>query len=109
MRSGLQCASVSLFDLLWKNGISCYRIIAIDPHEQRRNLIRAIYRKLLESKPGISPESTFDAVDIETAKKQSFSVDKIGFDGVIEVRLIKSASLWSGSEALLHHITGCGE
>lgn len=83
--STLQCASVSLFDLLWKNGISHYRIIAIDPHEERRTLVKAIYNNLLEAKHAINPQSTFDAVDIDTAKKQSFSADKAGFDGVIEV------------------------
>jgi hypothetical protein len=81
-----QCASVSLLDLLWKNGISYYRIIAVDPHEQRRELIRAIYTKLLKAKSvEIHPDSTFDAVDIATANKVAFSVDKVGFDGVIEV------------------------
>jgi len=78
------CAFVSLMDLLWKNGITYYRIIAIDPHEQRRNLIKAIYLKLLEANPGISPNSSLDAIDIDTAKKESFSADRIGFDGVIE-------------------------
>ena len=81
-----QCASISLLDFLWKNGISYYRIIAVDPHEQRRELIKTIYTKLLEAKPGaINPDSTFNAVDIGTAKEASFSADKIGFDGVIEV------------------------
>jgi len=78
------CASVSLLDLLWKNGISHYRIIAIDPHEQRRELVKGIYAKLLESRPAIHSNSTFEAVDIETANKASFSADKIGFNGVIE-------------------------
>lgn len=80
-----QCASVSLLDLLWKNGIP-YHIIAIDPHEQRRELIKAIYTKLLEARPEFSsPRSTFDAVDIERAKKETFSTNNAGFDGVIEV------------------------
>jgi threonine dehydrogenase-like Zn-dependent dehydrogenase len=82
-----QCAFVSLLDLLWKNGVQHYRIIAIDPHEERRGLIKAIYKKLLEARPAINPESTLDAIDIETAKKQSFSTDNVGFDGVIEVSL----------------------
>ena len=73
-------------DLLWKNGISYYRVIAIDPHEKRRELIKAIYTKLLEAKPvAAHPNSTFDAVDTKTADKVSFSADKVGFDGVIEV------------------------
>jgi hypothetical protein len=74
-------------DLLWKNGISHYRIMAVDPHEQRRKNIKAIYLRLLETKTSIHPESTFDIVDVETARKESaFSADGIGFDGVIEVR-----------------------
>ena len=78
----LQCASVSLFDLLGSNGrTSHYRVIAIDPHEERRKLIKAIYNNLHP----INSQSTFDAVDIDTAKKESFSADKVGFDGVIEV------------------------
>ena len=80
-----QCASVSLLDLLWKNGISHYRIIAIDPNEQRRELVRGIYAKLVEARPTIHSSSTFEAVDIETANKASFSADKVGFNGVIEV------------------------
>jgi len=80
-----QCASVSLLDILWKNGIT-YNIIAVDPHEQRRELIKAIYTKLLEATPTFSSaRSTFSAVDIERAKKETFSADNVGFDGVIEV------------------------
>ncbi|KAF9788612.1 chaperonin 10-like protein [Thelephora terrestris] len=78
------CAVVSLLDLLWKNGISYYRIIAIDPHEQRRNLIKAIYNKILDANPTLNQKSTFEAVDIETAKQRGFSADNAGFDGVIE-------------------------
>jgi len=78
------CATVSLVDLLWKNGIYNYRIIAIDPNEPRRECVRAIYRRLLEAKPPINPESTFDAVDIASAKKEVFSADNVGFDGVVE-------------------------
>jgi hypothetical protein len=80
-----QCASVSLLDLLWKNGISYYRIIAVDPHEQRRNLSGRSTPNSSKPNPWIHPDSTFDAVDIATAKKVAFSVDKVGFDGVIEV------------------------
>lgn len=72
-------------DILWKNGISHYRIIAIDPNDERRKRIKAIYLRLLEAKPSINPESTFDAVDIESAKGETFSADGVGFDGVIEV------------------------
>ena len=100
----LQCASVSLFDLLWKNGISHYKIIAIDPHEQRRKLIKTIYSSLLEAKHAIDPQSTFDAVDIDTSKNQSFSADKVGFDGVIEVNL--SRVVVSLKRGLLNLITG---
>lgn len=82
-----QCATVSLLDLLWKNEILHYRVIAVDPHEQRRNLIKAIYNKLLQTVPTINPKSTFDAIDIETSKRNFFSVDGVGFDGVIEVNL----------------------
>jgi hypothetical protein len=94
-------------DLLWKNGISSYRIIAIDPHEQRRELIKAIYLRLLEAKPAINPESTFDAVDIETAKKETFSADKAGFDGVIEVSL--NLRYHGLRKPLMNHVTGRGE
>lgn len=62
-----------------------YRIIAIDPHEERRKLIKTIYNNFFEVKHLINPKSTFDAVDIDTAKKQGFSADEVGFDGVIEV------------------------
>lgn len=100
-----QCASVSLLDLLWKNGVSYYRIIAVDPNEQRRELIKGIYAKLIEAGPTIHPNSTFEAVDIETANRSSFSADKIGFDGVIEVSF-GSESPHSGRA--LSRFAGCG-
>lgn len=95
-------------DLLWKNGVSHYRIIAIDPNEPRRERVKAIYRRLLEANPPINPESTFDAIDIETAKKEVFSPNNVGFDGVVEVSLDLGYHC-SGTRLINGVIIGCGE
>ena len=104
----MQCAFVSLLDILWKNGISYYRIIAVDRNKPRRELIKAIYLRLLEAKSGaINPESTFDAVDVETAKGKAFSADGIGFDGIIEVSF--NLHYHGLGTHFVNHITGRGE
>jgi hypothetical protein len=81
----LQCACISLLDILVRNEISGFRIVSVDPIQSRREKMQAIYT-------AIDPTGTFPGTflisDVESAKATVNQwTDEVGCNAVIEVTL----------------------
>lgn len=76
------CAAVSLIDMLATRGLS-YRVVAIDPVEERREKMMAIYSAIDESGKG---SGEFVAKSIEDAKATVATWTKgVGCTAIMEV------------------------